>query len=95
LWKDLTDINLVQDLSQLKNHIILAYLDWTLTEEAEDIASINLYWRRSIYEQNTEIWYTNQAQEYCKQRLFQLKNPRIVADANILPLYRDASESLT
>lgn len=74
LWLDIEKININDDTTGLFNYLILKYKSWT--QVYSDTNSINTYWRKEKYIENTNIADLSSANSYWNTFISENKNPK-------------------
>lgn len=81
VWKNVNEINIVEDISNIKNKVILSYNWWYTT--SEDVASQNNYWLFEILETRSDINDLSTANETANNIISEFKDPKNKITINI------------
>lgn len=74
IWLDIEELNIDDDTTELVNSLILKYGAWTNTYN--DTTSINTYWKKEKYIENTSLVNFQTADNYWNTYISENKNPK-------------------
>jgi len=81
LQKDIIELNIEEDATDIVNFLILTYKTWTAIYT--DTTSLSIYWRREKYIKNSQIADLNTANDFWNNYIIENKNPKQKIQLNI------------